>query len=59
MEEKINELLDVMDNRDLDVICVTETKRNGNDTQSDRSLGRSTRERAELSRWWSQARIKV
>ena len=33
MEEKMNELLDVMDNRDLDVfvlfsICVTETKCN-------------------------------
>ena len=32
MEEKMNELLDVMDDRDLDVNCVTETKRKGNDT---------------------------
>ena len=32
MEEKFNELLDVMDERDLDVICATETNRKGNDT---------------------------
>ena len=32
MKEKMNELLDVMDDRDLDVVCVTETKRKGNNT---------------------------
>ena len=32
MEEKMNELLDVMGDRNSDVICVTETKRKGTDT---------------------------
>ena len=31
MEQKIYELLDVIDNRDLGVICVTETMRKRND----------------------------
>ena len=51
LEEKVNELLDVMDDRDLDVAYVTETKRKGYDTTDLPGcfLGR-TRQRAELSR---------
>ena len=32
MQEKMSKLLDVMDDRDLDVVRVTETKRKGTDT---------------------------
>ena len=32
MEQKMNVSLDVMDDRDLDVVCETETKRKGNNT---------------------------
>lgn len=32
MVDKKNELLDVMDDRDLDAVYVSETRRHGNDT---------------------------
>ena len=54
MEEKINELIDLIDDRDLDVVCVTETKRKGNDTSTGQPVNtrQSTRDFFGFSLSW-------